>query len=118
MNCGLRVQIDPFPEPLLREWQRIAELWSEGCALFGGPYLGGSTFSAVDAFYAPVAFRVQTYRPPLPDAARAYVDRLLSLPSMQAWYEAALAETWRDEEHEDEARQAGAWLQDLRRVAC
>ena len=39
---------------------------------------------------------------------------LLALPSMQAWYAAALAETWRDEEHEVEARAVGAWREDLR----
>jgi glutathione S-transferase len=36
---------------------------------------------------------------------------------MQEWYLAALSETWRDEEHEEEARRAGFWLQDLRHVA-
>jgi glutathione S-transferase len=33
---------------------------------------------------------------------------------MTEWYEAALREVWRDEEHEQEARSAGEWLVDLR----
>jgi glutathione S-transferase len=33
---------------------------------------------------------------------------------MKAWYSAALAETWRDEEHEAEVRASGEWLEDLR----
>lgn len=117
MNCGLRVRIDPYPDSLLRDWTRIDELWNDGFTRFGGPFLAGEAFTAVDAFFAPVAFRVQSYEPSLSARSRQYVDRLLSLPSMQEWYRAALAETWRDQEHEDEARRAGVWLQDLRRVA-
>ena len=33
---------------------------------------------------------------------------------MKEWYAAALQETWRDEEHEVEARAVGEWLADLR----
>ena len=47
-------------------------------------------------------------------AARRYAAQLLALPAMQQWYAAALAETWRDPEHEDEMRAVGAWTQDLR----
>lgn len=117
MNCGLRVRIDPYPDALLRDWMRIDDLWNDGFTRFGGPFLAGEAFTAVDAFFAPVAFRVQSYEPPLSARSREYVDRLLSLPSMQDWYLAALTETWRDQEHEDEARRAGVWLQDLRHVA-
>ena len=117
MNCGVRVRIDPYPPALLREWTRIDDLWNDGLARFGGPFLAGAGFTAVDAFFAPVAFRVQSYEPPLSTRSREYVNRLLSLPSMQEWYLAALSETWRDEAHEDEARRAGVWLQDLRHVA-
>jgi glutathione S-transferase len=42
------------------------------------------------------------------------VQQLLALPSLQQWYSAALAETWRDAEHEDEVRAVGVWTQDLR----
>jgi glutathione S-transferase len=61
-----------------------------------------------------VAFRIQTYEPPLNAGARRYAAQLLALPAMKAWYTAALQETWRDEEHEIEARAVGAWSQDLR----
>jgi glutathione S-transferase len=114
MNCGIRVRIDPYPPALQREWTRIDELWNDGFDRFGGPFLAGRAFTAVDAFFAPVAFRVQSYEPPLSARSCEYVQRLLSLASMQEWYLAALSETWRDEEHEDEARRAGTWLQDLR----
>ncbi|NMH64473.1 glutathione S-transferase family protein [Shewanella salipaludis] len=114
MNCGLRVRLHQWPDSLEAEWRRIDSLWQQGLTRFGGPFLAGEHFSAVDAFFAPLAFRAQSYAPPLSASAQAYVQHLLALPGMQAWYEAALAEPWRDEEHETEAREAGVWLEDLR----
>lgn len=116
MNCGLRIRIDDIQPALMREVERIDTLWNEGLARFGGPFLGGSGFTAVDAFFAPVAFRIQTYALPLGATALDYAKRLLALPSMQDWYASALSEPWREEGHEEEARQAGVWLQDLRRT--
>ena len=114
MNCGLRVEVAHWSESLLSEWQRIDDLWCHGLLRYGGPFLAGASFTAVDAFFAPVAFRVQTYTPQLSPNAVAYANRLLALPQMGEWYTAALAERWRDEPHEAEARAAGTWLQDLR----
>jgi len=114
MNCGVRVRIDAPAEALRKDVARIDELWNEGLARFGGPFLAGKAFTAVDAFYAPVAFRIQSYGLQPGAAAMAYVQRLLDLPAMREWYAAALAEPWRDPEHEEEARRAGAVLQDLR----
>jgi glutathione S-transferase len=118
MNCGLRISLFDWPAALLSEWSRIDQLWRDGLGRFGGPFLAGPAFCAVDAFFAPVAFRVQTYAPPLSADANAYVQRLLDLPSMAAWYASALDEAWREDAHEAEARQAGTWLQDLRRPAA
>jgi glutathione S-transferase len=114
MNCGIRVKLRSIDAPLMRELERLTELWADGLARFGGPFLAGTRFCAVDAFFAPVAFRVQTYEPPLHPAARRYAAQLLDLPAMKEWYAAALRETWRDPEHEVEARAAGEWLADLR----
>ena len=114
MNCGIRVHVETFPRPLMHELERLDALWQEGRSRFGGPFLGGKHFGAVDAFFAPVAFRMQTYSPPISPAAYDYAQLLLQLPWMTRWYEAALQETWRDAEHEAEARSAGSWLEDLR----
>ena len=114
MNCGLRVQLHAQPPALLAEWQRVEELWTQGLQRFGGPFLAGASFTAADAFYAPVAFRAQTYGIVLSVAAQAYAERLRALPAMQAWYSDALAETWRHEGHEAEARAVGVTRQDLR----
>ncbi|HJP99237.1 MAG TPA: glutathione S-transferase family protein [Rhodanobacteraceae bacterium] len=114
MNCGIRVKLHRIGEPLSHDLVRINELWNEGIRRFGGPFLAGAEFTAADAFYAPVAFRIQTYSPPLDAAANAYAQRLLALKSMQDWYASALAETWRDAAHEAEVANWGAVTDDLR----
>ena len=114
MNCGVRIRLHSVDATLARDLQRLEQLWADGFARFGGPFLAGAAFSAADAFFAPVAMRIQTYDPPLGEAARRYAARLRELPAMKQWYEAALAETWRDEEHEVELRAVGTWTQDLR----
>ena len=114
MNCGLRLRLHAPPAAMQADLARIDELWCDGLQRFGGPFLAGPAFTAVDAFYAPVAFRVQTYGLPLSPPAQDYVARLLALPGMQAWYEAALGEPWREAEHERETLQQAELLADLR----
>ena len=92
------------------------ELWQEGLTRFGGPFLAGERFTAVDAFYAPVAFRIQTFNLPLSEASLAYVQRLLALPAMQDWYAAALKETWREPMHEAETVKYATLLSDERAI--
>jgi len=117
MNLGLRIQSNPYSAGLKRDVDRIETIWTEGLKRSGGPYLAGPCFSAVDAFFCPVAFRFMTYSPDVGEQARLYAERLRSLIHMEEWYRAALQETWRDEEHEAEARAAGKWLEDLRAKA-
>jgi glutathione S-transferase len=93
---------------------RLQELWNEGLKQFGGPYLAGAKFTAVDAFFAPVVFRIQSYQLDVDSNANAYVQRMLALPSMRRWYEDALKETWRDPDHEEETLRQGTLLEDLR----
>lgn len=114
MNCGLRVLLREIGEPLKADITRIDEIWTEGKTHFGGPYLAGSSFSAVDAFYAPVVFRMQTFGLPLNDSAQAYAELMARHPAMQEWYKAALAEPWREASHESEVAQAGEILADYR----
>lgn len=116
-NLGLRVRLREISEPLQKDISRIDELWSEGLKRFGGPYLAGSQFTAVDAFYAPIHFRIQTYGLRLGAEASAYSQRLLALPSMRAWYEGGLAETFRDPDHDEVILKFGDIVQDLRAKA-
>lgn len=117
MTCGQRVALREIGEPLAADIRRIDELWTEGQECFGGGYLAGHRFSAVDAFYAPVVFRVQTYDLPLGARARAYAELMLRHPSLQEWYEAALAEPWREASHERDVAEAGEVRADYRVVA-
>ncbi|MDH3508741.1 MAG: glutathione S-transferase, partial [Gammaproteobacteria bacterium] len=117
MNCGARVRLDELDPDLERDLARIDELWCDGLARFAGPYLAGSAFTAVDAFYAPVVFRAQTFGLPLGDAAQQYANRLLEHPAMQDWYAAALAEPWREAEHERDIAAAGTVTADHRTSA-
>ena len=118
MTVGMRIELPAISAALARDLERIQELWQQGLDQFDGPYLAGSRFTAVDAFFAPVAFRVQTFDLPLSATANAYVERLLALPGMQSWTNAALAETFREPSHEDELAALGRVTADLRAPAA
>jgi glutathione S-transferase len=114
MSCGVRVRLKDFPAALESDLARLGALWNDGLRRFGGPFLAGDAFTAVDAFYAPVAFRLQSYGLSLDPAAAAYAERLLNTRAMREWYVDALEETLRDLPHDDEVSQAGQVLEDLR----
>lgn len=115
MSCGVRIQLQQISLALQKDISRIDELWNQGLEKFGGPFLAGENFSAVDAFFAPVVFRAQTYQLPMSISAKCYMEIILALPAMRAWYEAALLETWREPAHEQEVLAAGTVLADLRK---
>jgi glutathione S-transferase len=117
MNCGVRVKINSISPALQHDLDRLDELWNEGLERFQGPFLAGQSFTAVDAFFAPVAFRVQTFDLPLSDGATDYAQRLLSLDAMRNWYADALAEPWREESHETTISDSGTIINDFRVVA-
>ena len=114
MNCGVRIDLRDRSVALIGDLARIAEIWEEGLDRFGGPYLAGEHFTAVDAFFAPVAFRLQTYGLSTGDRGDAYAQRLLALPAMRSWYEQALAEPWRDGSHEADCWASGRVTADYR----
>ena len=116
MNCGLRIKLSQVSPSLRRDVSRIDALWQTGLNKFGGPFLAGSKFTAVDAFYTPVAFRFQTYGFELSAKSLEYMNRLLSLDSMQLWYEQALMEPYRDAPHESDAAACGETTADYRRA--
>ncbi len=113
MNVGVRVRPKPLSEGVTQNVSRLRDLWAEGLSRFGGPWLAGRAFSAVDAFYAPVAYRVRTYGLDV-GAGQQWVDHILSHPAMQQWESEALAESWREVGHEEELRSAGDVTADFR----
>jgi glutathione S-transferase len=114
MSCGVRLRLNEFPASLQRDIARLGTLWKDGLLRFGGPYLAGSAFTAVDAFFAPVAFRIQTYALTFDAAAADYAARLRALPGMKSWYADGLKERFRDEPHETEILQMSIVTDDLR----
>ncbi|HGA2319359.1 TPA: glutathione S-transferase family protein [Pseudomonas putida] len=83
-NMPLEVQVDI---------DRIVALWSE-CRLVAkdsGPFLFGKPTLA-DAFFAPVAVRLRTYRVEVPAEAATYIETIYQWPAFQAWQQAGLAE--------------------------
>jgi glutathione S-transferase len=117
MNVGVRVDARPASPRLERDVARLAELWGEGLTRFGGPWLAGEVFSTVDAFYAPVAFRVRTYGIDVGAAGAAWVETLLAHPAVRDWEAQALAETWREDGHEAELLECGSVREDFRAKA-
>ena len=116
MSCGQRIRLDEIPAALEHDIARLSALWNEGLRRFGGPFLAGDTFTGVDAFYAPVAFRVQSYDLALDTVSAAYVVRLLGTRAMREWYTDALKETLRDQPHEEEISRLGKVAEDLRAI--
>ena len=114
MSVGQRIVLREQPKKLRLELARLAELWNEGLQRFGGPWLAGSQFTAVDAFFAPVAFRLRGYHLSLDARCDAYAERLLAHAAMRDWERAALHEPWRDEPHELEIAAVAASITDLR----
>ena len=115
MNVGVRVDPVRGSDALDRNVARITELWAEGLDRFGGPWLAGADFTAVDAFFAPVAFRVRTYGIDVGPQGLAWVERIIAHPAMREWEDAALAETWREAGHEAELAASGSITADFRR---
>ncbi len=102
MNCAVRARLHAMTAELQADVLRINSLLNEGLARFGGPFLAGSRFTAVDAMYAPVIFRIQTYDLQMKGDASSYVTRILALPGMQQWYAQALSESEQDQVHEQD----------------
>lgn len=113
MNVGVRVTPKPMSEGLRRNVARVREIFETGLERFGGPWLAGAEFTAADAFFAPVAFRIRTYGLDV-GKGQAWVDQVLTHPAMLDWEQQALAEYWREESHEAELAEAGVITADYR----
>lgn len=117
LNVGLRVEFSISPAAT-KQFARLDELWTEGLRRFGGPFLAGGEFGAVDAFFAPFVLRLQTFVGSverLSGESRGYVARMLELGAMREWVEAALEESWREDSNEDDTVQGRRVIEDLRK---
>jgi len=81
----------------------------------GGPFLYGEAFGAADAFYAPVAARIRTFRLPVNDSLSNYVNAVLAHPLVWEWTQAAAQEPGVARERTD--RLAHGWFEQGTRYA-
>ncbi|MGF1658756.1 MAG: glutathione S-transferase [Rubrimonas sp.] len=81
-------------EAVRADLDRLSELWRWARAGWGagGPYLFGARFTAADAFFAPVAWRVRGYGLEVDAGSAAYLDALLAHPSCRRWEADAAAD--------------------------
>jgi glutathione S-transferase len=79
-NAGVRADV-----------ARIVAMWTELLQSNPGGLLFGD-FSAVDAYYAPVAMRLKTYALPVPQAVTAYIEHLSALRGVKQWIDDARGE--------------------------
>lgn len=114
MNCGVKVRLHEMSADLTNDIKRIEQLWLEGLARFNGPFLTGDKFTAVDAFFAPVVFRINSYGHQVHSIGQDYMQQILAVESIQEWYRAAINETSRISSYEDAILNSGRILEDVR----
>jgi glutathione S-transferase len=90
-----RTKARELPPDVQENVQRLDEMWTDARARFGkeGAFLCGK-FGAVDAMYAPIVSRFNTYQVAVSAPARAYMDAVTALPAWKEWEAAARAESW------------------------
>jgi len=104
MHCGFSNLRSALPMnlkghfPRFKVWSgaqadidRIVAIWHDCFSIYEGPYLFGSVGMA-DAMYAPVCTRFLTYDVKLDAQCAAYCRRIMALPDMVEWVNAAKLE--------------------------
>ena len=88
MACASKLPLPELREDTKAQIARILAAWSDALAQYKGDFLFGH-FTIADCMYAPVVSRFDTFGVPVPGEVRAYMDRILALPAMQAWRKGA-----------------------------
>ena len=85
--------LEVIPVEAQTDIDRVIALWAEcrSVSKESGPFLFGKP-GIIDAFFAPVAVRLRTYRVELPADAAAYVETIYQWPAFQRWQQAGLEE--------------------------
>jgi glutathione S-transferase len=116
MNCGVRIQLNEMSLNLLKDIDRVNELLLFCLKETNGSFLFEDKFTAADAFFAPFAFRMQTYQLNFNPIVQNYFLNILKLKGIEDWYSAAISETFRDQGHDDDDDliKVGQIIQDFR----
>jgi glutathione S-transferase len=92
MNCRAKRRLVPTGA-VLADIKRVDEIWSDRRPIEDGDSWLFGEFSIADCFYAPVAFRFETYGVVLSSEASEYMKKLLAHPAVEDWYHDALLES-------------------------
>jgi glutathione S-transferase len=114
MNCALEIRVDDVPVEVERDLRRLDDMMVEGLTTFGGPFIGGGSFSGIDAFLAPMLLRISGYHLPLSRAARDYQTLLLARPGLTQWVKEAREEPWREPIEDGASLARGELVNDFR----
>ncbi|MCH8529764.1 MAG: glutathione S-transferase family protein [Saccharospirillum sp.] len=93
MNCRREISGFQPNSATAADIARIDSLLNECLTSSEGPYLMGEHFSIADAFFAPVAYRLQGYQVSVSEPVSAWIRHLFHLPALQAWHSEACAES-------------------------
>jgi glutathione S-transferase len=95
MNVARPVKSRALDAGSAKDVGRIDAIWSDCRTNYGagGPFLFGA-FSAADAMFAPVVWRLHTYTVEVSPTALSYMRAIMTLPAWQEWRDAARRETW------------------------
>ncbi|MCQ4297823.1 glutathione S-transferase family protein [Pseudomonas stutzeri] len=93
MDMARDQALPELPDAVQADIDRVCAIWADCRGRFGpiGDYLFGQP-SIADAFYAPVASRLRSYRVALPAVAASYVETVYQWPAFQRWRQSALQE--------------------------
>jgi len=95
MDISLRTQIKHLVPGTLSDIERIISMWDEALKNSKGPYLFGE-FGIVDAFYAPVVFRFQSYGIEIKNKrVQKYMKTILKLNIVQEWVKSSQKEKYK-----------------------
>lgn len=84
MNLSNRFPDFSVSDAVAADLRVLEGMWEPRLAHSGGPFLFGE-FGAVDAFFAPVATRIDSFCLPVSETARGYTDRIMAHPLMRQW---------------------------------
>jgi glutathione S-transferase len=94
MNIGATTRApSPVPPHVKADIERVIRILQSCLERQDRPEFLFGPFGTVDAFYAPVFFRFETYRVDVPAIVSAYFDRLSALKPVKEWREEA-AQEW------------------------
>lgn len=104
MNLRRRIPCPELNDAVQADINRVQAMWREAMRQFpnamgDGPFVFGP-FSAVDAMFAPIVTRFDTYGVALEDQAGDYAAAVLAAPAMVEWITAAGNEPWIIDEFE------------------